>query len=116
MSDLYELIEDSISSVKAQWADAAIDGVIDLSEKFDLVKLTGGAIIGAVAHVAGHGTVELQRECILEAVQDLADAIAKFDIKKIPNWIEPLVDRWITGNAVDIVDDLLNYVPGLKLP
>jgi len=114
MSELYELIEDQVAAIKAAWADAAEDGKIDMTESWGLVKITGGAFVGAIVHVSGHGTPAMRRECVLEAVDDVAQAIADIDIQRIPNWIEPLVDRFITGNARNWAEDLLDNVPGFE--
>ena len=116
-SELYELVEDSVTNLRAKYAEASEDGNIDGGEIAGLAFETFGALTAAILHVSGHGTVDMRRECILEAADAVVDDLIAYNFPNIPDLWEGFADRLLdsTGRAyvAERVGKLLDTIPGM---
>jgi hypothetical protein len=85
-------LRERLGDISESLSQAKADGTIDIGEAWALF----GQITAAGSHVMGDlgsssGIDHLTREC--EALFD--EHIKPIDIKGVPNWIEPTVDRVI---------------------
>jgi len=112
---LYDRINEAVAAMVAAYKEAYADQKLTFSEVVALVMLFVKKCIDLVAQISGYSAAE-RKEAILAAVETLIDdVITPIDLKPVPNWLEPVVDRGlktvimeIARGAVDALVDILD--------
>lgn len=116
MSGLYDLVSDTVNKVISEYRAAAVDGVIDFSEKTQLAVVTVSGAFSIFSHLGSHGTSAERRACVVEAVERFVnEVLVPYDIQQIPNWLEPMFDGFLEKGAPQYVDQFLKEnIPGFE--
>jgi hypothetical protein len=112
---LYDDVQDSITQIIASYQTVVADGKLTLSELWTLFQNATATLVQLVERYSGYSGTE-KRDVVLAALGTLYDEIiAPVDIKGVPNFLEPLVDKslrelllTLAGPAIDSLVNIFN--------
>ena len=111
---LYDTLEEGIKSVIDAYKEAkADDGKVSFNE---VVTISGKAIgsLVVVAESFSELSAEEKKGAVVAAIGTLYDeVIAPIDIQKIPNFIEPIIDKGLKQLIVAMSDGIIDAVVAL---
>jgi len=111
---LYQDIDEAVGQIIAKYKVVAVDG-FTLSEVITLSQNAVATLVQLTEKYGGFSGAE-KKEAVLAAVDRLYDeVIAPIDIQKIPNWIEPMFDKfakelvlYLASSAIDSAVNVFN--------
>jgi hypothetical protein len=111
---IYDTIEEGITSVIAAFKEAKAD---DDKVSFSEVVSIGSKAIGSfvvIAEAFSSLSSEEKKNAVVAAVGRLYDEVlAPYDIQKIPNFIEPIVDKGIKQLLLALSDGIIDAIVAL---
>ena len=110
---LYDSVEEGVQGVIATYKDAKSDGKVSFNE---VVTLTGEAIsaLVVVAESFKDLTGADKKSVVLSAIGTFYDeVVAPIDIQKIPNFIEPILDKSIKQLLLAVSDGIIEAIVSL---
>ena len=107
---LYEKAKQGVEAVVAKYKEANEDGKLSFSEIVSLTSTVVGQVV-AIAESAMEGTGEEKKQAVLDAVaQAYDDYIEPIDIAKIPNFIEPAIDKGAKQLLLAVADGTIDAI------
>jgi len=107
---LYEKFNEAVAEVLASYKAANADGKMTFTEIISLVGKVIGKLV-SLAEVFHGGEGDAKKAAVMAAVNAFYDeVIAPIDIAKIPNFIEPIVDKGIKSVILVIADGITDAV------
>ena len=107
---LYEKAKQGVEAVVAKYKEANEDGKLSFSEIVSLTSTVVGQVV-AIAESAMEGTGEEKKQAVLDAVaQAYDDYIEPIDIAKIPNFIEPAIDKGAKQLLLAVSDGMIDAI------
>jgi|TARA_R100000008_G_scaffold6036_1_gene3461 hypothetical protein len=111
---LYDTIEEGITSVIAAYKEAKAD---DNKVSFSEIVAIGSKAIGSFVVIAESFSglsSEEKKNAVVSAVGQLYDEVlAPYDIEKIPNFIEPILDKGIKQLLLALSDGIIDAIVAL---
>jgi hypothetical protein len=111
---LYDTLEEGIKSVIDAYKEAKVD---DDKVSFNEVVTISGKAIGALIVVAesfSELSAEEKKDAVVAAIGTFYDeVIAPIDIQKIPNFIEPIIDKGLKQLIVAMSDGIIDAIVAL---
>jgi len=107
--DLYDQIKEAVDQIIAKYKEMAVDGLTII----EILKLAYGAVATLVQLVQGYEdyTGEQKKEAVLKALERVFDeVISPIDIKRIPNIIEPIIDKGLKELVLTLADPLIDQL------
>tara|TARA_R110002020_G_scaffold16515_14_gene58303 strand:- start:1186 stop:1620 length:435 start_codon:yes stop_codon:yes gene_type:complete len=111
---LYDTLEEGIRVVIDSYKEAkADDDKISFNEVVAIVGKSIGSLV-AIAEGFSALTGEAKKDAVVGAIGTLYDeVIAPIDIQKIPNFIEPIVDKGIKALLIALSDGIVDGIVAL---
>ncbi len=111
---LYDTLEEGINSVIAAYKEAkADDNKISFSEVISIGSKAISSLV-VVAESFSSLSAEDKKNAVVAAVGQLYDEVlAPYDIEKIPNFIEPIVDKGIKQLLLALSDGIIDAIVAL---
>ena len=107
---LYEKFEEAVTEVIAAYKEANADGKMSFTEIISLVGKVIGKLV-SLAEVFHGGEGSAKKAAVMAAVSAFYDeVVAPIDISKIPNFIEPIVDKGIKSVILVIADGITDAI------
>jgi len=107
---LYEKFEEAVADVIAAYKAANADGKMSFTEIITLVGKVLGKLV-SLAEVFHGGDGSAKKAAVMAAVGAFYDeVIAPIDISKVPNFIEPIVDKGIKSIILIIADGITDAI------
>jgi len=104
---LYQDIDVAVGQIIAKYKEAAVDG-LTLGEVFTLAQNAVATLVQLTEKYGGFSGAE-KKEAVLAALDRLYDeVIAPIDIAQIPNWIEPMFDKFAKQLILYLADSWIN--------
>ena len=107
---LYVKFSEAVTSITDSYKEAKADGSISVS---DIIALLGTAVseMVTVAEAFHDGDGSAKKAAVLAAIDMFYDeVVAPVDIDKIPNFIEPIVDKGLKQLLIVVADGTIDAV------
>ena len=107
---LYVKFSEAITNIIDSYKEAKLDGSISIT---DIISLLGTAVseMVAVAEAFHDGDGSAKKAAVLAAIDMFyEEVIAPIDIDKIPNFIEPIVDKGLKQLLIVVADGVIDTV------
>ena len=107
---LYKAFSDAIQKIVDAYKEATTDDKLSFT---DIISLVGTAIgeMVSVAETFHDGDGSAKKAAVLAAVGTVYDeVIAPMDIAKVPNFIEPIVDKGVKQLILVIADGTIDAI------
>tara|TARA_R100000005_G_C4932585_1_gene160843 strand:+ start:523 stop:894 length:372 start_codon:yes stop_codon:yes gene_type:complete len=110
---LYEKAKQGVETVVSKYKEANEDGKLSFSEIVSLTSTVVGQVV-AIAESAMEGTGAEKKQAVLDAVGQAYDEyIEPIDIARIPNFIEPAIDKGAKQLLLAVADGTIDAIVAL---
>jgi hypothetical protein len=107
---LFEKFESAVKEVIAAYKVANVDGKMTFTEIISLVGKCLGKLV-SLAEVFHGGVGSAKKAAVMAAIGAFYDqVIAPIDISKIPNFIEPIIDKGLKSVILIIADGITDAI------